>query len=405
MRGMAIATGPALEDSLEAHGFHGVRLHASFSNICALIPRAQEIARLGPEQQVSGQPWRYLDRSLTRDGRIVGWSLNSLYREGSYGKIYKAWRMVAMRRVTDGLCDVAENPTEVIIKQTQPSGGSTLLQPAEINAHIAEALLHVLAWRAVQRVGLPWAVPRPYELFGDASGSGWRSMGLCMGWVRGRTLQSYAEKHWAPGGSVAVGVAFLEIIAQVAYILCILQRSLRLNHRDLKVNNLMIRARRDGPVTLELGSTRMTTGYELTVIDFGFACVGCSPPRPPLTFFQAGSWFPVGDLCCKPGRDLAQLIYCIHCFFPLEEYLPAVLVMAVRRWMVVRLRTGELVDLLGGFGEDGEPLRLRAGATPAYNKGIYEFLRRNDAEPVACEPLALFRECCRLKGELLGQTV
>jgi serine/threonine protein kinase len=394
-----------MAESLEAHGFLGVSLRENFSNLCALVPRAQEIARLGPEQQVSGRPWRYLDRSLTCDGRIVGWSLNGLYREGTYGKIYKAWRMVAARRAADGLYDVAEEPAEVIIKQTQPAAGSgmSVLTAVEINAHIAEALLHVLAWRAVQRAGMPWAVPRPYELFGDHSPAlpGWRSMSLCMGWVRGRTLQTYAEKHWAPGGSVAVGVAFLEIIAQVAAILCVLQRSLRLNHRDLKVNNLMIRARRGTPVTLELGGARMSSAYELTIIDFGFACVGCPPPRPPLATFQAGSWFPAGDLCCKPGRDLAQLIYCIHCFFPLDEYLPAALAATVRRWMVVRLRSGEVIDLLGGFTEEGEPLRLRSRSDRVtYNKGIYEFLRRADTEPTACDPVALFRECCRLKMEL-----
>ena len=396
-----------MSDGLDAHGFLGVRLHESFRNLAALVPRAHDIARLGPEQQVSGRTWRFLDRSLTHDGRIVGWSLNGLYREGTYGKIYKAWRMVAVRRQTDGLYDVAEEPLEVIIKQTQPATGasSSVLAAADINAHIAEALLHVLAWRAVEKAGLNWAVPRPYELFGDWSSShlGWRTMSLCMGWVRGRTLQAFAERHWKPGGSTAVAVSFLEIIAQVAAILCILQRSLRLNHRDLKVNNLMIRARRDTPVTLELGGMHMTTGYELTVIDFGFACVSCPPPRPQIATFQAGSWFPMGDLCCKPGRDLAQLIYCLHCFFPLDEYLPEALVATVRKWMIVRLHGGELVDLLGGFTEDGEPLPLtavNARRSPVYHKGIYEFLRRADAEPLACEPVSVFRECCRLKMEL-----
>jgi serine/threonine protein kinase len=310
--------------------------------------------------------------------------------------------MVARQR-PDRLFDVAEEPAEVIVKQTLPSGGRTVLEPSEITAHLAEGLLHVLAWRAVQRSAAPWAVPRPYELFGDHSPAlpGWRSMSLCMSWVRGRTLQMYAEKHWRPGGEPAVGVAFLEILAQVAYVLWVLQTRLRMNHRDVKVNNLMIRTRRGGapPAVLELGGARMSTGLAVTLIDFGFACVGCPPPRRPMSAFQTGSFFPTGDICCKAGRDLAQLIFCIHCFFPLDRYLPRSLYEVVRRWMTVVTRSHGRICMLDGFTEGGVPLVATSGPVD-YNKGIYEFLRRDDVEPVACEPVSLFRECCRLKALL-----
>ncbi|NDE15516.1 hypothetical protein EBZ80_11355 [bacterium] len=330
----------------------------------------------------------------------MGWHIGtSPYKSGAYGKIFKAWRMVARQR-HDGLFDVAEEPAEVIVKQVLPSGGRTVLTPGEINAHTAEGLLHVLAWRAVQGTAAPWSVPRPYEIFGDHSPAlpGWRSMSLCMSWVRGRTLQAYAEKYWRPGGEVGVGVAFLEILAQVAYVLGLLQGRLRLNHRDVKVNNLMIRGRRGGePVVLEFAGALMRTGYELTLIDFGFACVGCASPHRPVTAFQTGSFFPMGELCCKAGRDLAQLIFSIHCFFSLERYLPRSLYGAVRGWMTVRTRDVGRICMLDGFTEEGVPL---VGGAPDYNKGIYEFLRRGDVEPVACEPATLFRECCRLKALL-----
>lgn len=389
-----------ITDSLAEHGLLGVALHESFSNICEIVPHAHEIPRLGGERMMSGRPWRFLDRSLLNNGYRVGWHIDTTpYKTGAYGKIFRSWRMVARQR-TDGLFDVAEDPVEVIVKQTLPSGGRTVLTSAEITAHIVEGLLHVLAWRAVQGSAAPWSVPRPFEIFGDHSPAlpGWRSMSLCMDWVRGRTLQSYAEKHWRPGGTAGVGVAFLEILAQVAYVLWVIQGRLHMNHRDLKVNNLMIRARREEPAVLELGGVRMTTRLELTLIDFGFACVGCGRSEP-LRTFQTGSFFPAGELCCKAGRDLAQMIYCIHCYFPLDRYLPRLLYDAVRRWMTVRTRELGVVCMLDGFTEEGAPL-VGGGAGADYNKGIYEFLRRGDVEPVACEPVALFRECCRLKAVL-----
>jgi hypothetical protein len=55
--------------------------------------------------------------------------------------------------------------------------------------------------------------------------------------------------------------------------------------------------------------------------------------------------------------------------------------------------------MLDGFTESGVPL-VATGGPVDYNKGIYEFLRRDDVEPVACEPVALFKECCRLKALL-----
>lgn len=390
--------------SLTEHGLlGGVALRWDFSNINDIIPHGHDIPRLGTERTVSGLPWRFLDRSLLHDRRYVGWHIGATpYKSGAYGKIFKAWRMVARQR-SDGLFDVAEDPAEVIVKQTLPSGGRTILTPAEIAAHMGEGLLHVLAWRALQGSAAPWSVPRPFEIFGDHNPAlpGWRSMSLCMSWVRGRTLQAYAEKYWRSGGDVGVGVAFLEILAQVAYVLEVLQQRLRLNHRDVKVNNLMIRGRRGRePVVLELGGARMSTGYELTLIDFGFACVSCAPPNRPMTAFQTGSFFPMGELCCKAGRDLAQLIFSIHCFFPLGRYLPRSLYEAVRRWMMVRMRDGSTVCMLDGFTEEGVPLVGGGAGAPDYNKGIYEFLRRGDVEPVACEPVAVFQECCRLKALL-----
>ena len=137
----------------------------------------------------------------------------------------------------------------------------------------------------------------------------------------------------------------------------------------------------------------MTTDYEITVIDFGFACVG---NQELTTAFQAGSWFPMGDFCCKVGRDIAQLIYCIHCYFPLEEYLTPTIVAAVQQWMTIPW-SGGVANALNGFSQKGTPIQR---SPPEYHTGIYEFLRKPSVDPILCDPLRVFRACVDLNAGL-----
>ena len=392
-------------ETLRPHGFLEVSLNESYANICDILPHAREISRLGREQMISGEMWRFLDRSLGTDSSYVGWHIGELYREGTYGKIFKAFRLVVRRR-PDGKYEVIEEPQAVIVKQIMPPTGSAVLPAEDVIAHTSEALLHVLAWRTMLPTATPWAIPRPYEVFGDhnitttAASDGWKSMSLCMSYVRGRTLYSYIEKYWKPTTPNENARSFLEILAQTAYILHHLQSRLRLNHRDVKVNNLMVHACKK-PVILTLGEMSVPTMFEITLIDFGFACVGCPPPRAPNTVFQAGSWFPMGELCCKQGRDLAQLLFCIHCYFPLNVYLPTALYAAVRTWMQIPW-SGGVADGFHGFTKEGRPRRAGAAGKPEYNTGIYEFLRRVDVDPVACAPITIFQECARLLSTIDG---
>jgi len=385
---------------LVSHGFLDIQLQDSLSNICEAIPRACEIARLGPDQTINKETWRFLNRSLEQDDQYIGWHIGELYREGTYGKIYKAYRMIVKRR-PDGMFDVVESPHEVIVKCTQPTSGATIIPMDDVTAHTSEALLHVLAWQIIQQTAAPWAIPRPYEVFGDycTSPNGWKSMTLCMSYVQGRTLYSYMQKYWATTTKESNSRSFLEIIAQVAYILYNLQLRMRLNHRDVKVNNIMIRKRRSR-ILLELDNSPIATGFEITLIDFGFACVGCPPPKAPVTAFQAGVWFPMGELCCKAGRDLAQLLFCIHCYFSVDEYLTPEIAAAVRLWMQIPW-SGGVADALHGFTKEGRPRRASVKSRPEYNTGIYEFLRRPDVDPETCAPLEIFKACHHLNTTLV----
>ena len=185
---------------------------------------------------------------------------------------------------------------------------------------------------------------------------------------------------------------FLDILGQLAYILHTLQVDIRLNHRDVKINNIMVRRRKTGRTGLRLETGFMESDYAVTLIDFGFACVGCPPPRQPLTVFQAGSWFDMGEICCKAGRDIAQLLYCIHCYYPVDVYLTDTVAAAVRAWMQILWR-GSTVDMLAGFTKRGYP---SLSGVPEFHRGVYRFLKRAEVDPAACTPARIFGEVCRL---------
>jgi hypothetical protein len=108
--------------------------------------------------------------------------------------------------------------------------------------------------------------------------------------------------------------------------------------------------------------------------------------------FQAGSWFSMSEFCCKKGRDIAQLIYCIHCYFPIDKYFLPEIAARIHQWMHVGA-----TDILHGFTKEGVPLRK---PRPEYHTGIYEYLRRPDVDPVMCTPLAIYKACQSLNAGL-----
>jgi len=73
---------------------------------------------------------------------------------------------------------------------------------------------------------------------------------------------------------------------------------------------------------------------------------------------------------------MAQLIYCIHCYFPLNEFLPTELFAVVRRWMTISWSGGQ-ADVL-------------CEKPPQFDTGIYELLRRPEVDPPDCAPDVLF---------------
>jgi len=94
---------------------------------------------------------------------------------------------------------------------------------------------------------------------------------------------------------------FFHCLAQVAGLLCILQKELGLDHRDLKADNLLLL---DTPSILVIESYTIHSPFTVVLVDFGFSCLGTS--------ISAGDIFPPLDPCPKDGRDLFHFLVSLY---------------------------------------------------------------------------------------------
>lgn len=375
-----------------------------------------------------------------------------LSREGSYGVVHLARRVLfrplrgsssSSGRRASGSAAVEyvgamASAQTIVIKELHvhasradvAAGDRDAAYETAVHSSLREGLIHALVAAALEGTPLRGATPALYEVFARGPtrplcAADLTSVCISMEHVRGSTLYAYLKGALRQAGEAgdpplraANDAVLLDVLVQLALALDLLQRSLGFSHRDLKVNNLLVRQGPPPaePLHHEALPAPWTRRAEVVLIDFGFACCTAVPgggEEPPLS---AGTWFLPSDGGGKPGRDLAQFLYCLHCYFPLHAYFSDALVGTIADALRVPTRTGGVVELLHGINEDGSPLsacpasgdsgadrgsregdaaRPRRG--PTFHSGIYTFLHRPDVDLDACSPRALLH---RLRGNL-----
>jgi len=274
----------------------------------------------------------------------------------------------------------------------------------EISAILYEAVIHVLVYKSLDFVGLSRYTPRMYEIVAEAvppsdSPTHITSIWFCMELLKGSTMDEYLRKYLVKSNRARNEVILTDFLIQCAVVLNHLQTKLRFHHRDLKLNNIYQREPSTGiraPLTLPNGVKWVPT-LDLVLLDFGFSCIACGSisRTPRSTLVGAGSWFTLDDDCCKEGRDMAQLIFSLHCHFPLQDYVGADYLSFFRHVMMATDH-GRPIQILNGFTPDGH--LLAAGAPFDYHNGIYHFLKRNSVDIPLCKPSVFLDLLCDLGG-------
>ena len=98
---------------------------------------------------------------------------------------------------------------------------------------------------------------------------------------------------------------FLQIFSNICLLLGYLEENLRLNHRDLKGDNILISMKpmtRTYNIPYAGNEWTINVEHEIKLVDFGLSC---------RSGVNAGTVYEVTDLCPKDGRD----IYFLLCYF------------------------------------------------------------------------------------------
>lgn len=191
---------------------------------------------------------------------------------GSYGNVYLAKR----------------DDKYVFLKQPRM---------AEMNL-LQEAVLQHLAHKTLEAEGLVWAIPKVYDVFLKGQ-EVWFSM---------ERIYGISIHEWFTKTQQGDRDTFF-LLAQMSILLATLEEHLNLDHRDLKINNLLVK-QEPCKMKVKLGDTVWTlqSPFTIVVLDFGFACLGSEVVKgKPLVNLGDGVLPPM-DPCPKEGRDIFHLL-------------------------------------------------------------------------------------------------
>ena len=404
--------------NLTNFGWDGCTVPSNLVDLCKHVPTWKDLKILREPVILNGFQVRFPVKFFVdseSDKYMPAFIKSEQIDDGGYAQIYKGRRAIFVSdpaTVSTELHLLKKTPfrdvclKEILIsvdpdEDAAPPEKREKFYEDEINAILYEAFLHALLCKTMESAAHPCSVPTMYEVVATSKKeipekpSDLTSIWITMEFIQGQTLEKYLKNHLKIGHTTENESIIKDVILQLAFYLNILQTQLRFNHRDLKVNNVFVRAQDPAwTQTLTLPTGRSwTCGRDIMLIDFGFSCVACGEcyPNPRATLLGAGSWFTPKDDCLKYGRDLAQFLYSLHCLFYLPDYVSCVFFDALYAAMNVKWM-GRNVNLFHGIEPNGVPSEHAEMPKPAlFNDGIYIFLRFTKDDILGCAPEALIR--------------
>jgi hypothetical protein len=197
-----------------------------------------------------------------------------------------------------------------------------------------EAFLQQAAYYVLKAYGLPWAVPQVYDIVSHPH------YGVCFtmdavvpALMFGTHLMRQIQ--WTRACR-ANDVLVFEIVAQIAIYILLLENVLGLNHRDLKLNNvLMVKEEPliNAPVRCSpyIHGT-INASVRAVLIDFGFACIGDLEQSRFL--LSADDFLPATvDMCPKVGRDMFLIFANLWNVRALRKALTPGASLLFKRWL------------------------------------------------------------------------
>lgn len=196
-----------------------------------------------------------------------------------------------------------------------------------------EAYLQQKAHELLAQYGFPWATPSVKTIFNHPV----HGVGFIMDHIaHAEIFANFIEKHfiWNEPSSQNDKI-LLEVIAQICIYLCILEKELQMNHRDLKSTNVILveNCGKSQPIYFKDSNFeyKVHTSLKICLVDFGFAC----SVNGDKSIVSAGEYLPSFDGCPKVGRDM--FLFLTHLWS--VEAVRNALTPRLRKWIEAKLKT------------------------------------------------------------------
>jgi serine/threonine protein kinase len=160
-----------------------------------------------------------------------------------------------------------------------------------------EACIQQLVADRLAEIGFPYGAPRVLRLVTLRD----KSVGFAMEPIEGAcTLDRYLEA----ASSSCLANIIIDCLLQLCAMIWYLDQRIGINHRDLTPSNFMIvdHSPRIKILSIENEIIDLTSTRSLTLIDFGFSCLGSTETH--VAELSLSTIYPASDPCPKEGRDL-----------------------------------------------------------------------------------------------------
>lgn len=188
-----------------------------------------------------------------------------------------------------------------------------------------EAILQSIAQEEAEKAGIGWSIPKVYDIF-------WRErkVWFSMDYIPGMSVLDWFQQTKEGDRD------FFLLLAQLSLYLYFLEMQLGLDHRDLKLDNLLLKSQ-PCDISLRFNETiwKLHSPFTVVILDFGFACAGSKEIRGKPIVNLGDGILPPMDPCPKEGRDLFHFLTSFLGVESLVQKLSPTTVKRVDEWLSV----------------------------------------------------------------------
>jgi len=261
------------------------------------IDSAVSLDTLGIPWKGTPREWGSIDRNLMHVCNVKGEVFDS---SGLY--LYRLFPVEKLGEGTFGKVD----SFKCVYKDTKEQSIVAIKRPKYPQVDLfMEALFQWRVHDCLEEYGLGFSIPQVYSIIKfKQSGDIWFSM---------KSYKAALLSTWCLHNIKKDGKLFTLLLLQISLVLEVMENILEVDHRDLKVNNIMVV---DEKCEIDIGQAKkLVFPFHIVFIDFGYACAG------KIIDMKTSDGIPPIDMCPKEGRDMFQILVSLWRIQGLREIL------------------------------------------------------------------------------------